>query len=183
MPPLQSGTLLIAHPMLADSNFRRAVVLICEHGPDGSFGLILNKPLALELNEVIDDLNSDVAVSLGGPVQPNTLHYLHRHGDILVDAIPVIEDIYWGGDFDITKALLTADEPSGEALRFFLGYSGWDAGQLEAEIEQGGWILHTADDPNLVFPADAEQLWRTILRRMGGDYALLANFPDDPRMN
>lgn len=183
MSPVQPGTLLVAHPMLADANFRRSVVLICEHGPDGSFGLILNKPLALELSEVVDDLDSKLAVSLGGPVDPNTLHYVHRHGDLLLNSVPVTEDIYWGGDFDITKALITSDESYADAVRFFLGYSGWEAGQLEAEIEEGGWILTTVEDPALVFPADAEQLWRTVLRRMGGDYALLANFPDDPRMN
>ena len=169
--------------MLSDPNFRRAVVLLCEHTDEGSFGLILNKPLALELGEVVEDLSSSVQVSLGGPVQPNTLHYLHRHRDVLSDSVKVTADVAWGGDFDLVKALVLSEEASPESLRFFLGYSGWSAGQLEEEIEEGGWILTGLDDPELSFPDDPERLWRIVLRRMGGEYAYLANFPDDPRMN
>jgi len=177
------GVLLLAHPMLTDPNFRRAVVLLCEHSAEGSFGLILNKPLALELGEVVEGVASDVQVSLGGPVQPNTLHYLHRHQDVLTDATPVTEHVAWGGDFDLVKALVLSEEASPQTLRFFLGYSGWASRQLEEEIEEGGWILTELRDVDLSFPENPEQLWRTVLRRMGGEYAYLANFPDDPRMN
>ena len=176
------GTLLIAPPMMRDPNFWRAVVLLCEHSPEGSFGLILNRPLTLELSEVMKDLEGENMISLGGPVQQNTLHFLHRHGDLVDEAIPIIDGVHWGGDFEAIKTLVQAETATPQDLRFFLGYAGWSPGQLEEEIGAGGWFLAHAADV-LVFPEDPQNLWRTVMRRMGGEYALLSNFPDDPRMN
>ena len=176
------GVLLIAPPMMRDPNFWRAVVLLCEHGPAGSFGLILNRPLTLELSEVMNDLQGENMISLGGPVQQDTLHFLHRHGDQVSEAIPIVDGVHWGGDFEVIKTLVQAEATTPNDLRFFLGYAGWSPGQLEEEIEQGGWFLANAADM-LIFSEEPHKLWRTVLRRMGGEYALLANFPDDPRMN
>jgi putative transcriptional regulator len=177
-----AGVVLVAPPMMEDPNFRRTVVLLCEHSSEGSFGLILNRPLSLDLSEVIDDLDGEEMVSLGGPVQQNTLHFLHRHRDYVADAIAILEGVYWGGDFEAIKVLVQTEAASVQDLRFFLGYAGWSPGQLEEEIEAGGWFLANADD-QIIFPDDAALLWRTVLQRMGGEYALLSTFPDDPRMN
>ncbi len=179
---LAPGVLLIAPPMMRDPNFWRAVVLLCEHGPDGSFGLILNRPITLELGEVMNDLQGEDMISLGGPIQQNTLHFLHRHGDLVSEAIPIIGSVHWGGDFETIKTLVETETTTSHDLRFFLGYAGWSPDQLEAEIEQGGWFLAHAAEV-LIFPEEPHKLWRTVLRHMGGEYALLVNFPDDPRMN
>jgi putative transcriptional regulator len=179
---LAPGMLLVAHPMLGDPNFRRSVVLICEHSADGSFGLILNRPLDLALSDVVDGLSGDDLLSLGGPVQQDSLHFLHRHDDVLEGAIPVMDGVHWGGDFETVKTLVWAEQASPRDLRFFIGYAGWSAGQLEDEVGEGGWFLAPATD-DLVFADAPKHLWRTVLRRMGGEYALLVNFPDDPRMN
>ena len=176
------GILLVAPPMMLDPNFRRTVVLLCEHNAEGTFGLILNRPLSLELSELLDDVMSSEAVSLGGPVQQNTLHFLHRHGDIMADSIPVIDGVHWGGDFEVIKTMIETNYASPHDRRFFLGYAGWSPGQLEEEIEHGGWFL-THADAELIFDAAPERLWSIVLRRMGGDYALLSNFPEDPRLN
>ncbi len=178
----EPGVLLIAPPMMRDPNFWRSVVLLCEHGPEGSFGLILNRPLTLALSEVMNDLEGENMISLGGPVQQNTLHFLHRHGDLVSEAIPIIDGVHWGGDFDAIKTIVQTEMASPQDLRFFLGYAGWSSGQLDEEIGVGGWFLARAADV-LVFPDDPKNLWPAVLRRMGGEYALLANFPDDPRMN
>ncbi len=178
---LRPGILLIAPPMLEDPNFWRTVVLLCAHSDDGSFGLILNRPTTLTLREVLD-VPVAYPLSMGGPVQPETLHILHRLGNEIPEAQPVINGVYWGGEVDALLDRLRTDPPDPDDMRFFLGYSGWAPGQLEAEYEAGGWILAPADATN-VFEDAPEQLWRTVLRRMGGEYALLANFPDDPRLN
>lgn len=187
MPPTEPfagpGALLIAPPMMHDPNFRRTVVLLCEHGAEGSFGLVLNRPLEIPLSDVLHSVtNNDLMVSIGGPVQPDTLHYVHRNGDVIPDTLPLFDDVYWGGDFEVLKALIESGQVSPRDLRFFLGYSGWSAGQLADEIERGGWILATADAASVFAPGSA-QLWRTALRRIGGEYALLSNFPEDPRTN
>ena len=179
-----TGVLLIAAPALADPNFRRSVVLLCDHGEEGTFGLVLNRPLTLRLSDVMDEVEQyDDTLSLGGPVEQNTLHYLHRHGDIIPNAVHVVHDIYWGGEFATIKALISSGQLQGqEDLRFFLGYAGWGPEQLSDEIGLGGWILDHAD-AEAIFSVEPSRLWRTVLRRMGGDFALIANFPDDPRLN
>lgn len=176
------GILLIAPPLMDDPNFRRTVVLLCEHDEDGSFGLVLNRPLDLQLEELTDELGSHQdLLGLGGPVQPNTLHYLHGRAT-LPEARHVADGVYWGGDFEAVKLLLQSETLTPAELRLFLGYAGWSPGQLADEIAAGGWLLAPARQ-DFVLTADPAALWRTILRRMGGEYALLANFPEDPRMN
>lgn len=176
------GVLLIAAPMLADPNFHRSVVLICEHTPDGSFGLIINRLLEATPADVIQGVSSyDGALLLGGPVQTDTLHFLHTYHEV-EGATPVLDGVSWGGSFDDIQQIVGTMDAGPNELRFFLGYAGWGADQLEAEIAEGGWIMaHAhADD---VFSSEPENVWRHVLRRMGGEYAILANFPDDPRHN
>ena len=178
-----TGAILIAPPMMQDPNFRRTVVLLCEHGVDGSFGLILNRTISLNLTDVVEGMDLyEGPLCMGGPVQPNTLHVLHRYGESAGESIELGDGVFWGGDFETIKAKVENEATSAEQIRFFLGYAGWTPGQLDAEIEQDGWII-APSELSIVFPDDPEQLWTQTLRRMGGEYALLANFPDDPRMN
>jgi putative transcriptional regulator len=177
------GTVLISPPMLQDPNFRRTVVLLCEHNDEGSFGLILNRPLDIDLNDVLEDyLPFDDPVGLGGPVQRNTLHFIHRRDDLIPGSIELPNGVHWGGDFDQIKTLLQGGDLSGDDVRFFVGYAGWSPGQLQGEIDNDGWIV-TQTGADVLFPDDPSTLWRSVLRSMGGEYAILANFPDDPRMN
>ncbi len=178
------GSLLLAPPMSADPNFYRTVVLVCEHDDaEGSFGLILNRPLELLLTDVLDEENTPARqICLGGPVQQNTLHYLHRLGEDVENSIVVVDDIYWGGDFEQLKDVLRSGAVREEDVRLFLGYAGWSPGQLEEEIAADGWIV-TPANADLVFSSDASRLWRAVLRTMGGQFAAMANFPDDPRLN
>ncbi len=182
--PPGAGTLLLAPPTLRDPNFRRTVVLLCERNAHGSFGLILNRPIDLHLGEVLDELSAyGDPLSVGGPVQPDTLHFIHRYGEHVPEAVPLANDVYWGGSFEAIKALASSGEATARELRFFIGYAGWSPGQLEAELRaEGGW-LRTPVTPPLAFPEDPAALWRTGMRHLGGEYALLSTFPDDPRMN
>lgn len=181
---LAPGTLLISAPMMQDPNFRRTVVLLCEHDPvEGSFGLILNRELDVQLGEVLEGYFAyDPPLYLGGPVQRDTLHYLHTHSDDIPGGVALPGNVTWGGDFEVVQEIAQGGEASFDNLRFFLGYAGWSARQLEEEIDEDAWILASAG-ADIVFDTDPDQLWRTVLRRMGGEYAVLANFPDDPRMN
>lgn len=179
----EAGSLLIAEPMLYDPNFRRTVVLVCEHHAEGSVGFVLNQTLPVTLGELIDSSTvNEIGINSGGPVQPETLHVIHRHGDIVAGSMPLGDAMYWGGDFEIISAMLQSGRYDHNDFRFFLGYAGWAPGQLEGEIERGGWIVGRAMAED-VFDEDPERMWRRVLRRMGGDYALMANFPEFPSLN
>ncbi len=180
---LKPGTLLIAAPTLVDPNFRRAIILLCDHNSDGSFGLVINRRLDATLSDVVEDFDDfDGPLSVGGPVQTDTLHYLHQALGDVPDAVHIMDNVHWGGSFESVRVMMKESASVSQNLRFFLGYAGWGPGQLAAEIDQGGWVL-TEGRAEDVFSDDLDSLWRTVLRRMGGEYAILANFPEDPRMN
>ena len=184
---MKPGTLLISQPFLGDPNFERSVVLLCRYRPDeGAFGLVLTRPTPLVLGDVLPRpagapaASQRVPLRAGGPVQPDTLHFLHQRGD-LPGAIHLGQGAYWGGDFDLFLAGLT-DEAATATVRLFVGYSGWSAGQLEAEIAGGSWIRQPAS-AGKVFTLASDAFWRAILREKGGRYRALANYPLDPRLN
>lgn len=180
---LKAGALLVAPPMLWDPNFRRAVVLLCEHTEAGSFGLILNRSLTIVMEQIFDDLHGfDEEISWGGPVQPETLHFLHRLPEVIPGGIEIRPGIYWGGDFEAVKMAVRDGRLNPDDIRFFLGYSGWSPGQLAGEVEQGGWIL-TESFEDAVFDMAETAVWGQTMRSMGGSYAILANFPDHPSLN
>ena len=182
MPAPVPGDVLVAEPPMADPNFRRTVILVCEHTTDGSFGLVLNRPTGLALSQAADeDFTFDAELWTGGPVQPDTLHYLHPFGD-LDGALPVLDDVFWGGDFEAFQRAVTEGWLDPSQARFFVGYSGWGAGQLDAEVDEGSWIVLSGSS-ELVFADGDDALWRQVLRQLGGEYALLSTFPDDPRLN
>ena len=178
-----AGKLLIAEPFLGDPNFERSVVLLCEHNEEGSFGLVLNQATPLTLKDVIsDEVYADMPLHVGGPVEHNTLHFVHRLGNAIKDAIPVTDGIWWSGDFEQVKSLLNMGKVGPQQVRFFVGYSGWGAGQLDGEIAQNAWMLTDAD-ADFVFTTPSDQFWRGVLRRMDGKYKSIANYPTDPRLN
>jgi putative transcriptional regulator len=180
---LAPGVLLVAEPALLDPNFRRAVILLCAHNDEGSFGLVLNRPTEHHLGEVLTEpVGIDAALFLGGPVQTDTLHYLHPYADEVDEAVAVLDGVGWGGPFEeiVGRVRLGALDAAG--FRFFVGYSGWGAGQLAEEVEEGGWLVLPGSAAD-VFGGDPTALWREVMRGLGGEYALLSNYPDDPQMN
>ena len=180
---LKAGVLLISPPMQWDPNFRRTVIFLCEHSENGSFGLILNRSLSLVMEQVFEDLEGFAEeIGWGGPVQPETLHFLHRLPDQVPNGDEVLPGIYWGGDFEALKEGIRNKSINPDDVRFFLGYAGWSSGQLSGEVESGGWII-TPSNEDVVFDTAEAALWRQSLRNMGGTYAVLANFPDHPSMN
>ncbi|WP_022834349.1 YqgE/AlgH family protein [Salisaeta longa] len=180
---LAPGTLLLAAPVLQDPNFRRTVVLLCEHNPNGTFGLTLNRPLDATLSDVIEGFFvNDPTIYLGGPVQRDTLHYVHRRAEAIPDGIPLTDTVHWGGDFEAVQAEIQRDDAATEDLRFFLGYAGWSPGQLASELEEHAWVV-VPEAADLIFETPPDRLWSAAMRRKGGEHALWANFPDNPRMN
>ncbi len=175
---------MISEPFLGDPNFERTVILLCSHSEqEGSFGLVLNRTSTLKLSDVLDleETVADVELGVGGPMQHNTLHYVHRMPD-LPQSVKLDEGLYWGGDFDMLQTMIRAGAINMEDIRFFLGYSGWTAGQLQEEIDKNVWIVNN-NAANKLFNLDSDTLWRNVLREMGGKFKVLSNYPVDPRLN
>ncbi len=183
MVELAPGLILVADPFLKDPNFMRSVVFLCEHQQEGSFGFVLNR----KYNKVIGDLISDLdgctlPVFYGGPVQMDTVHFLHQRPDLIKGGLEIIDGIYWGGDFEELVTLIRDDKIKPQHIRFYIGYSGWSEGQLAGELEEKSWLT-TLGNKKLVFHQNENQVWQDALKQMGGDYEQLIFYPIDPQLN
>jgi putative transcriptional regulator len=178
-----SGKILIAEPFMQDQHFRGSVVFLCDHRQEGTFGLILNKPSKINVCDAVEDFPAiDSLLYYGGPVQPNTLHYLHRRGDLFDDCTEVKPGIYWGGDYEKLRFCIETSQISPSEIRFFSGYSGWEEDQLKTEMRDNSWIV-TEGELEHIFHENPGELWRTVLRSMGDRYRVISNFPENPSLN
>ncbi|HKK75995.1 MAG TPA: YqgE/AlgH family protein [Saprospiraceae bacterium] len=175
---LKRGKVLLAEPFMLDRDFKRSAVVLCEHNKEGSLGFILNRPLAISVDGLVKDFPEfEAEVYSGGPVDHRTLHYLHNLGDMLDDSVKIARGVYWGGDFEKLKVLISTELVKPKNIRFFLGYSGWSAGQLEEEMRLGSWML--ADlFANYVFKTEPDDLWQQVMHNKGDKYTVLAQIPE-----
>ncbi len=179
----EKGRLLISEPFLPDPNFERTIILLCENNAEGSFGFVLNKPSLANVSDVMDDIKDyNTPAMVGGPVQQDTLHYLHRHKGI-EDAVEILDGVFWGGSFERVLFLLETKQLPHKDIRFFLGYSGWSPGQLDEELKQDSWIVSDQATEELIFDTEPEGMWKKTLKIMGGRFSIFSNYPKDPRLN
>jgi putative transcriptional regulator len=142
----------------------------------------MNKPSILKLNEVVEDMHFGDIVYVGGPVQQDTLHFLHRN-TTLDNAVEIREGIYWGGDFENLIVQIDTARLKSSDIRFYLGYSGWGPGQLETELKDDSWIVCDYVTDELLFDTEPELIWKKALENMGGKYNVISKYPTDPRLN
>jgi putative transcriptional regulator len=179
----EKGKILISEPFLPDTFFNRSIVYLTDHNPQGSVGFILNKKLDLKVNSAIEGFDKwSEYLSMGGPVAPDTLHYLHNLGNIIPNSIPVEDDISWGGDIEAIRELIKLGKIDKSQIRFFLGYSGWSAGQLERELKENSWVIAKVNS-NIVLNSRSDDTWKKVLRSFKNKYRIWADFPDSPEMN
>lgn len=179
----KKGRILIAEPFLPGSYFNRAVVFLVAYSEKGAVGFILNKKVDFPIHDIIADFpefNSQVYI--GGPVSTDSVYYLHRLGDQLKGSIRVSENIYWGGDFDELKRLIGLGIAKPSEIRFFLGYSGWDSGQLEEEIRENSWLVNDIKE-EIVLSDLSQSSWIDFVKLVGEQYTLWENFPENPSLN
>ena len=180
--PIAKGKALVAMPSLLDPNFRQSVVVLCEHGPEGSMGLIVNRPTEVEVSALINDfpvLSRAGRIFTGGPVARNALLVLCRG---ITDPVghDVFEDVFLAKDLGIFKN--PGDWVQNRTIRCYLGYAGWGPGQLESELKGGAWTL-IPGSPGLIFDHDTTLLWQEMMRRLGGPCSVYASMPPDPSAN
>ena len=176
-----SMSLLLAEPFMKDANFARSVVLLVDV-EDGVVGFVINDDLNGDtVSSVIDDwVGDNFDLYIGGPVEQNSLHFIHKYKD-LEGSIALSEELYWGGDFEQLKEWNKLGKLDAENIKFFLGYAGWTKQQLKDELEQKSWIILPLGID--VFTQHTVDMWKEILENKGGEYKEIANYPIDPQLN
>ncbi len=177
------GKILISEPLTSDYYFKRSVVLLAEHNEEGSFGVIMNKPLSVRLNEVVKDFpdfNSEIY--LGGPVQNDSLFFIHTLGGKISGSHEIIPGLYWGGEMETVKEMISLNLIQPDEIRFYIGYSGWSPKQLEGELIRNSWLVSFVN-ANYLLNTSPALLWKRSVEKLGGQYALWNSFPADPTMN
>jgi len=176
------GKLLIAAPLLNDPNFSRSVVLICEHGEEGTMGFVLDRPTTATLGDVIPGVvTPELTVFQGGPVQLDTLHILHRP-TLDLGGAEVVPGVFWGGSWEQLQDALTQHTYNPKDIRCLIGYSGWSKDQLAEEMKEGSWVVAHATE-KLIFDTPAEELWKVAIATLGAEFNYLVNIPIDPQLN
>ena len=177
------GILLIADPFLKDPNFKRSVVFLCEHQSEGSFGFLLNKTYEYSLKDLVQDAEGlEIPVYFGGPVQTDTIHFLHQYPDLIQGGYEVIDGIYWGGNFELLKVLVESNKIDPRRIRFIAGYCGWLPDEFTKDLKQNLWWVSDGNK-DIVFDENADEAWGHALSHMGNQYAIMSHFSEDPNSN
>lgn len=182
----QPGALLVAEPFLREEHFNHAVISLIEYSPqESAMGLVLNKPTGYTLGEAINGISNhiDIPIFCGGPVSCDRLFYLHSLGLQIPGARQLATDLFIGGDFNDVKDYINSGLPTEGIIRFFIGYSGWDEGQLDAEISNHVWAVAPRPANSELLKDDGESFWYRIVKSMGKPYRNWLYHPLNPQLN
>jgi putative transcriptional regulator len=181
---LKKGNLLIAEPsIIGDLSFNRSVILLADHNLEGSVGFIINKVLKYSISDLVPDVEVDFKIYNGGPVEQDNLYFIHNIPELISNSIEISNGIFWGGDFETTKKLLNNGTIKEDNIRFFLGYTGWDALQLEQEMEANSWIVSENHYENKIIGKSTADFWKEKILELGGEYIIWSNAPENPALN
>lgn len=176
-----SSCLLLSDPFLDEDFFRRSVILLCEHSSEGSFGFVLNNLLDIDLHEIDQDFpNIKAVISVGGPVETESLFYIHSFGSLVSESTPINDELSIGGNFEQIKSLLNENEKNRLKIRFFLGYSGWDKLQLAREMNENSWIVATNISNEEILAIPKKDFWQMCIEKQGDRFKTISKFPINP---
>jgi len=179
----KQGNILIAEPFLAGTYFNRSIILLATYGEQGAVGFILNKKVDYPVEDLFVNFpDFDSEIHIGGPVGTDSIYFIHTLGDTIPGSIHIKDNLYWGGDFEVLKTKIKLGLVNSQQVRFFLGYSGWDAGQLEEEINENSWLVADVSQDDMM-TIDENVMWAKSVRDMGGKYSMWENFPENPSLN
>ncbi len=180
------GSFLVASPLLRDPNFVHSVVLLCDHGSGGSWGLVVNRRTNLAFGDLLEALPFPAAtagpVYWGGPCESSRLQILHRLRRDTRGSLPVCRNVELGLEVERLKSILVDPLHPGEALHGYIGYAGWGPEQLAKELAEGSWVACTAD-ARIVFDISPDEAWEHVLESLGSPWARLARVPLVQRLN
>ncbi len=177
------GDILLSEPFMNDYYFRRSAILIIDHNDEGSLGVIINKRLSIPFNEIVKDFPPfDADVHLGGPVETDRIFFIHTIGEMIPDSTKIISGLYWSGNVNALKAMIKNDLIKPHEVRFFVGYAGWDGGQLRNELKANTWIVGRFSAKQ-IFHTPHRKMWSVFTRNTGEKYSLWSTFPVNPSDN
>jgi len=181
---LKKGNILYADPTLnIDLNFNRSVVLIAEKNKLGTVGFILNKKSQYSTLDLIPELNENFIIYVGGPVEKDNLYFIHNIPHLIPNSIKIKEKLHWGGNFETVVDLINKKKINKSQIKFFLGYSGWNEGQLDEELKINSWIVsHELGLENIALKT-SDLIWKNKLINLGGEYLIWSNSPENPQHN
>jgi len=178
----QAGKILIAQPGLMDQYFKRSIIILVEHNEKGTVGFVLNRMLDFNLTELLPDFPElNAQISIGGPVSPNSIHFIHTLGDLIPDTVQVSDGLYWSGSLDAVKSLIISGKITNKHIRFFVGYSGWSKGQLDRELTENSWVVSELDVVKIMTGKD--DMWVKTVSQLGPKYKSWTIYPENPSLN
>ena len=177
------GDVLLSEPFLNDFYFRRSAILIIDHNEEGSLGVVINKRLNVPFNDIVrgfPDFKADVY--LGGPVETDRLFFIHTIGEIIPDSHKIMSGLYWSSNINALKAMIKNDLIKPHELRFYVGYAGWDSGQIRKELEANTWVVGKFSSKEILHTMPGK-MWSTFVNKLGKKYILWNKFPVNPSDN
>ena len=179
------GDVLVSEPStIGDLTFNRSVILLAHLDTEGVVGFILNKPLDFDLEELIPEIEENFKIFNGGPVEQENLYFIHNVPDLILESVEIKEGIYWGGSFETIVELINSKQITSTHIKFFLGYSGWDLFQLETEIDMHTWVIDSETKAiDILNSLKDGQFWQEKMKKLGGDYLIWSNAPENPNYN
>lgn len=185
---LVKGRALISDPFINDDYFSKSVVFLCETNDKGAFGVVLNNYITETLSDFMsqfDDIDcSKYKISVGGPMDTDSIYYIHTRPDLIPNSIKVNDSIYLGNgeDFHVIADLIKENSISHNEIRFFLGYSGWTQGQLQDELIKNSWFVGNISNTTLM-EYQEDDIWKKTLEKMSDKHRVISNFPINPMLN
>jgi putative transcriptional regulator len=178
------GCLLLSDPFINDPYFTRVAILLCRHNKKETFGFVLNNFIELDLQKIGDIFGeTPTKISIGGPVEPGNLFYIHTLGNKMKGAENILGNLYFGGDFESLIDLVHKEPDLMKEIRFFIGYSGWDYKQLEDEMKEHAWVAVNNITENEILSSRSADFWKECMIKQGPKFHMISQFPLDPKDN
>lgn len=179
----KKGRILIAEPFLSGNYFNRSIIFLVAYSEKGAVGFILNKKVDFPVKDILTDFPEfNARVNIGGPVATDSVYFIHKFGKQIRGSIQVTENLYWGGDFEDLKRLIHLGVVKSSDIRFFLGYSGWDSGQLDEEIKENSWLVNDIND-KFIMKDLSQSSWIDFVKMVGQRYKVWEHYPENPSFN
>ncbi len=179
---VEPGVILISEPFSRDAYFSKSVILITESNDKGTVGFIINKPVKVPLGDLVKDFPDFQAnISIGGPVETNSVHFIHSLGKQINDTKHIKDNLFWGGDFGKLKQLASLGLIDQHKVKFFVGYAGWKPGQLKEEIENNFWKIASLKNDEII--SNDPRMWYNAVSKLGEAFKPWLNVPENPSWN